>query len=95
MSNNFTNIQIYHIMKKIKFFLLSGVSLLSYVAVSYSALGEGSETVVSGKLSTDVVDSSRNRIITITTTTTTTTGTVIVRQATIEKEQDRKQDKKQ
>jgi len=70
-------------MSKIKLFLLAGVSLLSYVAVSNSALGESSEAIVSGKQSTEVVDSSRNRVITTTTIRTTTTGTVIIRDETI------------
>jgi len=69
LQDDFTNTLIHQVMKKIKLFLLGEVSLLSYVAVSNSALGESSETVVSGELSTEVVNSSRNRIITTTTTT--------------------------
>jgi len=70
-------------MKKIKLFLLGGVSLFSYLAVSNSALGESSEANVSGKLSTEITDGNRNTLtttetLTITTTTTSETTTIRV-----------------
>jgi len=65
-------------MKKIKLFLLGGVSLLSYVAVSESALGESSEAVVSGELSTEMTTGSRNLTTTTETLTVTTTTTIRV-----------------
>jgi len=73
-------------MRLIKSLLLGGVlGLTSFATYNNSALGEGNASNISGKLSSEISEASRNSTTTTTrTATTTTTTTTTTRGASLE-----------